>query len=140
MIRLGELERKVMEVLWAAGDNRGRDTDGAGGLTGRDVDRLLPGYAYTTLSTVLERLQRKGLVERRREGRAFRYAAVTTRSEYTARLMHEALGAAGDRNDVLVRFAESVSADEAAVLRQALADGTPQGSGRRGAASAVRQE
>jgi len=112
MARLGELERKVMEVLWADLNTE---------VTVRHVEEHLPGYAYTTLLTVLDRLQRKGLVRRTKDGRAFRYAAMTSREEYTAELMREALGAAVDRNAVLVRFAETVSAAEADVLREALA-------------------
>ena len=109
--RLGELERKVMEVLWA--DLRFE-------VTARHVEECLPGYAYTTILTVLDRLHRKGLVRRAKDGRAFRYAAISSREEYTAQLMREALGAAADRDAVLVRFAETVSPTEAAVLREAL--------------------
>jgi predicted transcriptional regulator len=113
MARLGELERKVMEVLWARLDSE---------LTAREVNEQLPGYAYTTLLTVLDRLHTKGVVRRTRDGRAFRYAAMGSREDHTAELMHDALGVAGDRHAVLVRFAETVSATEAAVLREALAD------------------
>ena len=109
--RLGELERKVMEVLW---------TDFGVPVTVRHVEDRLPGYAYTTLLTVLTRLHRKGMVRRTKEGRAFRYSAVTSREEYTAELMRDALGAATDRRAVLVRFAETVSPAEAAVLRGVL--------------------
>jgi len=111
MARLGELERKVMEVLWA---------DLSFEVTARQVEERLPGYAYTTILTVLDRLHRKGLVRRAKDGRAFRYAAISSREEYTAELMREALGAAADRDAVLVRFAETVSPTEAAVLREAL--------------------
>jgi predicted transcriptional regulator len=115
MARLGELERKVMDVLWADFD---RD------LSARDIEERLPGYAYTTLLTVLDRLHRKGLVRRAKDGRAFRYVAVTSREEYSAELMREALGAATDRDAVLVRFAETVSSADATVLRDALANAT----------------
>jgi len=111
MARLGELERKVMEVLWA---------DPGASATVRQVAADLPGYAYTTVLTVLDRLQHKGLVTRTKDGRAFRYAAASSREEYTADLMREALGAATDRDAVLVRFAETVSPAEAAILRRAL--------------------
>lgn len=115
MARLGELERKVMDVLWADFDR---------GLNARDVEERLPGYAYTTLLTVLDRLRRKGLVRRAKDGRAFRYVAVTNREEYSAELMREALGTATDRDAVLVRFAETVSSADASVLRDALAHAT----------------
>jgi predicted transcriptional regulator len=112
MARLGALERRVMEVLWV-------DLDLS--VTAREVEEQLPGYAYTTLLTVLDRLGRKGVVRRFKDGRAYRYAAVTSREEHTAGLMREALGAVPDGDAVLVRFAETVSPSEAAVLRDALA-------------------
>ena len=111
MARLGELERKVMDVLWEA---HGAD------LSVRQVASALPSHAYTTILTVLTRLEHKHMVSRNKEGRAHRYAAAATREAYTAELMHEALGAAADRNAALVRFVETVSTDEAVVLRQAL--------------------
>jgi len=111
LARLGDLERKVMDVLWAA--------DGAD-LTVRDVAATLPSHAYTTVLTVLDRLQKKGLVQREVDGRAFRYRATASRAAYTAGLMREALHDATDSDAVLVRFAETVSQSEAEVLRGAL--------------------
>ena len=113
MARLGELERKVMNVLW--------ESEGSP-LAVRDVCRYLPHYAYTTVMTVLDRLERKKMVHRTKEGRAYQYVAAGSREGYTAELMHEALGSAPDRNATLIRFAETVSASEAVVLRQALRD------------------
>ncbi|RZQ61702.1 BlaI/MecI/CopY family transcriptional regulator [Amycolatopsis suaedae] len=112
MSRLGDLERAVMEALWA------RDVP----ATGREVhgdlaDRAL---AYTTVMTVLDRLARKGLVNRERDGRAWRYAAAAPRETYIAELMVQALELAGDRDSALVQFARSVSTDEARTLRDAL--------------------
>lgn len=116
MTRLGELEGKVMDELWSSmGTER----------TVREVAEHLPTHAYTTVLTVLDRLEHKGLVRRSRNGRAHRYAAVASREEYTAELMHEALVGTSDRDAALVRFAETVSTEEAAVLRQALGEGPP---------------
>ena len=64
-MRLGDLERRVMEILWAQLHSK---------LTARQVADDLPGYAYTTVLTVLDRLERKGLVHRERGGRAHRYS------------------------------------------------------------------
>ena len=111
MTRLGELERRVMDVLW---ESMGTE------LTVRQVAEQLPDHAYTTILTVLDRLQRKHMVRRHKRGRAHHYAAAASREAYTTSLMLEALGAATDRDAVLVRFAETVSPDEASVLRQAL--------------------
>ncbi|GIJ49450.1 hypothetical protein Val02_63360 [Virgisporangium aliadipatigenens] len=109
---LGDLERAVMEAVWAApGPVRVRDV----------VDRLDDrGPAYTTVLTVLDRLAGKGLVSRERDGKAWSYRAVHDREEYIARLMLDALALAGSRDAALVHFADSVSPDEAATLRAAL--------------------
>jgi predicted transcriptional regulator len=69
---------------------------------------------------VLERLERKRLVRRLREGRAHRYAPAATREVYAAELMLEALGRASNRDAALVRFVDAVSPEEAEVLRRAL--------------------
>jgi predicted transcriptional regulator len=109
--RLGDLERKVMEVLWDSMDAP---------LTGRQVASHLPDRAYTTVLTILERLRHKNLVVRSGEGRVHSFAASESRETYMAELMIDAMGGSNDRNAVLARFAESVSASEAVALRQAL--------------------
>jgi predicted transcriptional regulator len=113
MNRLGDLERRVMDVLW--------DSDRAS-VSGREIADQLPDRAYTTVLTIVDRLRRKGMIDRTTVGRAQRFAAAGTREAYMAELMIEAMGGSGDRGAVLVRFAESVSSDEARVLRQALDD------------------
>jgi predicted transcriptional regulator len=106
--RLGDLERRVIDVLW---EEPGHE------LTGRDVANELPGYAYTT-----DRLVHKNLVRRRMDGRTIRFAATGTGAALTATLMREALGSTSDPDAALIRFAESVSPSEADVLRRALGD------------------
>jgi len=111
---LGDLERLVMEQLWAA--------DGA--LTVREVhDRLAATreLAYTTVMTVLDRLAKKRLTERERDGKAWRYKAAAPRAEMAADLMMDALDRAGNRREALVLFVDQVSDEEAALLREALA-------------------
>jgi len=111
---LGELERSVMDTLWSASEP----------LTVRQVHDQLSlerTLAYTTVMTVLDRLTHKELVQRTRSGRAYTYVPARTRDELTANLMHEALHSAGDDwTSALVHFAETVSAQEAAALREAL--------------------
>jgi predicted transcriptional regulator len=91
-------------------------------LTGREVADRLPDRAYTTVLTILERLRRKNLVERSTDGRTHRFAAADTREAYRAELMIDALGEGRDRSAVLARFVESVSPEEAEVLRRALGE------------------
>ncbi|WP_240757342.1 BlaI/MecI/CopY family transcriptional regulator [Nakamurella flava] len=108
----GELERAVVEVLWAADEP----------LTARAVADHLAGrdLAVTTVLTVLSRLEGKGVVERIRDGRAHTYRAVSSREEHTATLMQQVLDTAGDRSAALARFVGGVSASDAEALRQAL--------------------
>ncbi len=116
--RLGELERAVMDHLWAAGEPQ----------TVRQVHEALSAQrdlAYTTVMTVLQRLARKNLVSQIRDDRAHQYAPVHGRDELVAGLMVDALDQAadsGDRQAALVHFVERVGADEAAALRRALAE------------------
>ena len=113
----GQLERAVLAVLWdAAGPVSGRDVLAA--LAGRDgAQREL---AITTVLTVLDRLRRKGLVRRERDGRAHRYQASVSREDYVADLMLDALGQAPDRSAALTRFLGGVSPADTDHLRRAL--------------------
>jgi predicted transcriptional regulator len=108
--RVGELERRVMTILWEHDDE----------LTGRQVADVLPEHAYTTVATVLDRLVHKGLVHRRKLGRSIRFSAVGTQGAPTAVLMHEALSHGQDPMAALVQFAGTLSPDEVAVLRRSL--------------------
>ena len=116
-VRLGDLERVVMEHLWNA----------ARGATVREVHSALEAdrdIAYTTVMTVLQRLAKKSLVVQQRDDRAHRYAPVHGRDELVASLMVDALSqapASGGRAAALVHFVGQVGADEAAALREALA-------------------
>ncbi|MBB6350272.1 BlaI/MecI/CopY family transcriptional regulator [Nonomuraea muscovyensis] len=111
---LGELERSIMDILWAQ----------SGALTAREVGKLIADrdLAPTTIMTVLDRLTRKGFLERTRDGRAWRYAPAATRDAYVAELMLEALDMTGDRSAALTRFAQAVSGREAEILRRALTE------------------
>lgn len=69
---LGELEQQIMTVLW-----RSRTP-----LLVRDVQEALAAQerdlAYTTVMTVMDRLTKKGALDRELEGRAWKYRPVRT--------------------------------------------------------------
>ena len=111
MRRLGDLERRVMDILWEAPKPL---------MSGRDIADSLPDRAYTTVLTVLERLHHKEFVRRTTQGRVHYFEAADSREAYVAELMIEAMGAAANRRAVLARFAASVSPAEAELLRDAL--------------------
>lgn len=111
MTRLGDLERATMEAVWEAGPSTARQV----------AERLAErGLAYTTVLTVLGRLEGKGLLRRDRDGRAHTYSAVASREDHIALLMQSALGQAEDREAALQHFARSVTPAEAEALRKAL--------------------
>jgi predicted transcriptional regulator len=68
---LGSLERRVMEIVWSRGTVSVRAVHNAFGEE----------TAYTTVMTTLDRLYKKGLLDRSKEGRAFRYTPRLSRQE-----------------------------------------------------------
>lgn len=70
---LGRLQHAIMRVLWDGGERSVADVHQA----------LLAerGLAPTTIATMLAKMERKGVVRRRTEGRQFRYSAAVTASE-----------------------------------------------------------
>jgi predicted transcriptional regulator len=82
--RLGPLEWRVLEALWAHPGPR-------------SVRELYPEFAdlaYTTLTSTLDRLCQKGLLERSRESRAFQYRPRLTRPQFEAALAGDAVRSA----------------------------------------------
>ena len=72
---LGTLESAVMEVVWARGAP----------LTAREVcDRMTGSQerAYTTIMTTMDRLHRKGLLVRHKDGVAWCYEAALSKVEF----------------------------------------------------------
>jgi len=65
--RLGDLQLRIMNVLWDRGE-----------ATVSQVIEALPNggsFAYTTLATMLRKMEARGLVDHRLEGRSFIYHA-----------------------------------------------------------------
>lgn len=122
--RLGDLERVVMDRLWESTVAGG---DGFAGVTVREVHEALEKdreIAYTTVMTVLDRLAKKDLVTRERDGRAWRYLPADTREALTARTMRRTLDdmEVTDRRSALLHFLDGASTDEIADLKAALAE------------------
>jgi predicted transcriptional regulator len=70
-VALGRLEREVMEIVWRCDRVNTREVR----------DQIRRAVAYTTIMTTLDRLFKKGLLTRERDGRAFVYRAALTRHE-----------------------------------------------------------
>ena len=112
MNTLGELERSVLEHLWAVD----------GPVTATQLRDALAdrGLALTTVHTVLTRLEGKGFIGHD-DSRPRQFRARGSREDHVAELMHEVLGQAGDRQAALARFVGSVGTDEVRMLRELLA-------------------
>ena len=111
----GELEAAIMDRLW----NRDPETD----TTVREIFDELSAkrrIAYTTVMSTMDNLHTKGWLDRELEGRAYRYWAVLTREQHTARLMREALDGGGRSELVLNYFIEQIGPEESEDLRSAL--------------------
>ena len=79
--RLGPLERRLLEEVWARGSATVRELLADGDLK----------IAYTTVMTTLDRLYKKKLLNRAAEGRAFRYLARVSREELERAAAGEAI-------------------------------------------------
>jgi predicted transcriptional regulator len=71
-LALGKLERQVLDETWSRREVSVRDIFLA------FEERI----AYTTLMTTLDRLYKKRLLDRRKDGRAFLYSPALTREEF----------------------------------------------------------
>ncbi len=71
----GDLEEKVMEFLWEKGSG-----------SVREVRQYLGEnkFAHTTVMTVMDRLYKKGILKREKEGKGYRYYPVISREQFEA--------------------------------------------------------
>ena len=71
-VALGKLERQVLEEIWRLGE-----------ASVRDIYRIFEEkIAYTTLMTTLDRLFKKRILLRRKDGRAFLYTAAVSQDDF----------------------------------------------------------
>jgi predicted transcriptional regulator len=109
---LGSLERDVMTLVWRHGETSVRD----------GCDELGPAVAYTTVMTTMDRLFKKGLLARRKVGRAFVYRATASRAEIEGQvateLVHSLLQREGEPLPVLSSLVDAVSERDRALLNE----------------------
>ena len=101
---LHELEGQVMEEVWRLGRASVRDVLDA--LNKREAKHR----AYTTVMTIMTRLDEKGLLRRERQGRADMYEAVLSREDYQQARAHAEVGALVEEfgDHALVHFARQM--------------------------------
>jgi predicted transcriptional regulator len=80
---MGHLESDVMAILWTRGEGSVHDV----------AEQLERPLAYTTVMTTLDRLYKKGLLDRRKADRAFVYVPRQSRAEWERQRAGEFLAA-----------------------------------------------
>jgi predicted transcriptional regulator len=102
---LHDLEQEVMEAVWRSGETFGRAVlETLNTHSGRV-------RAYTTIMTILYRLEEKGMLTRRREGRSDVFLAALSREEYADARAAAQVGALVDEwgEVALVHFAREMA-------------------------------
>lgn len=69
----GDLEEKVMEAIWRLGNATVSETRE---FLSKDK------FAHTTIMTILDRLYKKGILTRKKEGKGYRYYPLITKDEF----------------------------------------------------------
>jgi predicted transcriptional regulator len=110
----GSLEHDILTILW----------DEGGPLPPAEIkNRLGTDLAYTSVATVLGRLQTKGLVTRTAAaGRGYAYEALVDRSQFAAQRINQVLAAVDDRDAALMSFVGGLSKRDRKALRSLLGD------------------
>jgi predicted transcriptional regulator len=102
-LRLHELEAAIMDVVWS----RSLASFAVG-----DVLAILEkqrDIAYTTVMTTVTRLHEKGLLDRERDGRRYRYSPKLTREDFMRTTAREVLQEAVSGHQAMAMLAERVS-------------------------------
>ncbi|MEU4625148.1 BlaI/MecI/CopY family transcriptional regulator [Actinoplanes sp. NPDC023801] len=111
--RPGQLETEIVTVLTTAAEPM---------TPGEVRDALDPtgGLSYSTVVTTLTRLHEKGQVARHRDGRAFRYGALSDPAGLVADRMSRLMAVEPDRASVLRRFVSNLDENDERLLRELL--------------------
>ncbi len=116
--RLGDLQLKIMKALWERAEASVAEVHQA---LSRDAD-----LAYTTVATMLRKMEARGLVRHRHEGRRFIYRAAVPPEAVTRSMADDILerlfeGSLADMLSHLLATRE-VSRDELSALEQLIAE------------------
>jgi predicted transcriptional regulator len=108
--QLGPFEQQLLREVWSRGDATVRELIECGNLH----------QAYTTVMTTMDRLYKKGLLDRFAEGRAFRYTPRLTSEELQRGAaidgIRQLLGSADTSSLPLSYLVEALSAHDAQLL------------------------
>jgi len=108
--RLGPFEQHLLEEIWSRGNATVRELLADGKIS----------QAYTTVMTTMDRLYKKGLLDRVAEGRAFRYKPRVSQAELQRNAaldgIRHLLQSSSTSSPLLSYLVEAVSAHDAALL------------------------
>jgi predicted transcriptional regulator len=110
-VSLGPLERDVMEVMWKMGEANVRDV----------VQKIERDLAYTTVMTTLDRLYKKGVLDRVTSERAFVYSPRFSRQDWDRQRAGEMMsgflaGSLESRETILSCLVDAVGSHDASLL------------------------
>lgn len=116
-LSLGPLEAEILEILWGMG------TTSATAIHNQileDIDRDL---TYSSVATVLRRLEQKGWIAKRRSGRAYHWEPLLSEDNAKVLRSHERLQQflAASNPDIVAAFADTLdqaSLDQLAAITQ----------------------
>lgn len=110
----GELENAVLTALWGRGES----------MSVNELKEAVspPTPAYTTMMTVLTRMEDKGLIGRERVSRSLMISAVHSQAATAASAMSRTLHETADSHEALMSFVGSLDDDEIEVLRSFVSD------------------
>jgi predicted transcriptional regulator len=116
--KLGELELRILNVLWAQGPATVRQV--------LEALRVQPRPAYTTVLTMMRLMHEKGYLDRREQGRAHVYQARLREAPTKRNLLRQLVDSAfrGSAEAVVVRLLEDekLSPEELNRVRKLIAE------------------
>jgi len=118
-VSLSELQIALMRVLWRRGEASTAD------VVADLADER--GLKHTTVATLLTRLEKRGVVEQRRDGRQLLYRALVAEADVRRSMVADLLGAlfAGDAQELVAHLVQEseIDAGDLAKLKRRLARG-----------------
>ena len=118
-ISLSELQIALMRVLWSRGETSTADM--------ASIMALDRGLAHTTVATLLTRLEKRGVVVQRRDGRQLLYRANVDESVVRRSMVADLIGSlfSGDANELVAHLVKEseIAPDDLARIRQRLQRG-----------------
>ena len=118
-VSLSELQIALMRVLWERGETSTADV--AADLADER------GLAHTTIATLLTRLEKRGVVGQRRDGRQLFYRAEVGEADVKRSMVADLIGSlfAGDANELVAHLVEEaeIAPADLARIRQRLERG-----------------